>query len=188
MVRYGVRELTSSDFIPLMELEEDIFGNDGEKPPYHVRVSCDLFADSCFVCTVETNQGPRIVGYLLSFVRDREAWCTTLAVHPDDQGSRVVLRLLQTFVRKIAPLVDVCWFTAKADNHAARALHRTLGAQETGMRSGYYGPDDERIVSRIVSCIVSSIVSRMDRAALMRMALRCSRLGLIDADGARIAE
>lgn len=178
MARYDVRQLTSGDFIPLMELEEGIFGSDGEKTlgPYYVRVCCDLFADSCFVCTVQTGEGPRIVGYLLSFVRDREAWCTTLAVHPDYQGTRVVLRLLQSFVRKVAPLVDVCWFTVKADNHAARALHRTLGAQETGVRSGYYGPGDERIVSRI------------DRAALMRMALRYSKLGLIDADGARVAE
>jgi len=173
MARYSVRSLRSEDFPTLMQLEEQVFGATGESVlgPYYVRVCCDIYADSCFLCEVEADDGTtRVVGYLLSFVKGREAWCTTLAIHPDFQGSRVVLRLIQAFAHRVIGTVEVCWFTVKEDNTAARALHRMLGATEVGMRQDFYGPGDERIVSRI------------DQAGIARMAGRYARLGLTDGE------
>jgi ribosomal protein S18 acetylase RimI-like enzyme len=167
MSGYNIKNLEPNDFDALMYLEEEVFGAEGESTlgPYYVRLCCDFFGQSCFLCLHDGKP----VGYLLSFVREREAYCTTLAVIPEFQGTRTVPLLLRAFVSSIADQVDSCWFTVKEDNKAARALHASLGATEMGVRSGFYGPDDERIVSKI------------DAAAFAKLRTRYERLGLLQA-------
>jgi ribosomal protein S18 acetylase RimI-like enzyme len=129
-----------------------------------VRLCCDFFADTCFLAFADE----RPVGYLLSFLKGREAYCTTLGVAPAFQGTRLTLRLLMAFTRAIVEHVDVCWFTVDEGNHAARALHRVLGAQEVEVRDDFYGKGQPRIVSRI------------DRAGLERVRGKYERLGLLE--------
>lgn len=168
MARYLVRALTRDDFTTLMELEKEMFGrcDDGVLGPYYVRLCCDFFADSCFV--VESEGRP--VGYLLSFIKDREAYCTTLAMLPEFQGTRALVGLLRALTQALIDRVDVCWFTVEEDNKAARTLHRMLGAEEVEVREDFYGPGRPRIVSRI------------DRASLVKAKERFERLGLMKAE------
>lgn len=163
--RYHVRSLDSHDFPALQQLEADIFGHDGEPLlcPYYLRLCTEFYADSCFLATVNG----RAAGYLLSFVRDREAYCTTLAVRPEFQRTRLTVHLLARFVQLIVDRVDTCWFTVKADNHAARGLHAMLGACDAGVVHDFYGPGDQRLVARI------------DRAGLDANRARYERLGLL---------
>ncbi|MEW6272801.1 MAG: GNAT family N-acetyltransferase [Thermodesulfobacteriota bacterium] len=172
MRSYTVRALERDDFAALMRLEDEIFANDGEAVlgAYYVRLCCEFFRSTCFV-VLDAGQP---VGYVLSFVQEREAYCTTLAVLPRYQRSRVLHLLLGALVKALAPRVDSCWFTVKHDNAAARALQRGLGAQEVEVRRDFYGGGDDRIVSRI------------DRSALLLLRKRYARLGLADAGTERL--
>ena len=121
MARWEIRPLRSEDFAPLMRLEDDVFGVSGEKTlgAYYVRLCCEFFIDTCFIAFADGQPA----GYVLCFVRGREAYCTTLAVAPRFQGTRLALRLVRTLIGAIAHRVDSCWFTVKEENSAARAIH-----------------------------------------------------------------
>jgi ribosomal protein S18 acetylase RimI-like enzyme len=166
MSRYTVRNLRSSDFALLMQLEESMFGatDEGVLGPFYVRICCDFFQDSCFLLEAEGEPA----GYLLSFVQKGQAYCTTLALLPKYQGTRAIVALLKAFVGAIQGDVDTCWFTVECDNEAARAVHKSLGAREVEERPDFYGPGRARIISRI------------DRESFEKLRHRFQRLGLVD--------
>jgi len=165
MSRYTIRTLVTDDFATLATLENDVFAAMGEAVlcPHYLRLCTEFYADTCFLALADG----RPVGYLLCFVRGREAYCTTLAVRSEFQRTRVTHMLIAAFVRTVVDQVDTCWFTVSPDNGPARALHAMLGATEAGIVHDFYGPGDERIVSKI------------DRPQFERLRPKYERLGLL---------
>jgi ribosomal protein S18 acetylase RimI-like enzyme len=161
MARREIRPIRQDDFAELMKIEEEVFGAAGEGTlgAYYVRLCCEFFG---------ALEDGRIVGYVLCFLKGREAYCTTLAVAPGRQGSRVAVQLLRALTGALLDRVDSVWFTVKEDNLQARSLHAALGATELGVREDFYGPGDRRLVSRI------------DRSGFERLRGRMERLGLVD--------
>jgi ribosomal protein S18 acetylase RimI-like enzyme len=165
MARYTVRSLRRDDYDIIMGLEERLFGSarEGVLGPYYVRLCCDFFPESCFLVEVDGEA----VGYLLAFVKGREAYCTTLAMTKEFQGTRAIVNLLGKFILTMDQMVDSVWFTVEKDNDAARSLHAMLGAKEVEERHDFYGPGTHRIVSRI------------DRPDFERLRARFERIGLL---------
>lgn len=156
-----VRPLRPSDFDALMRLEEEVFATAGEKVlgPYYVRLCCEFFAPTCFIALSDG----RPAGYILCFIRGREAYCTTLAVVPQFQGGRTAVRLVLALMSALGDGIDSCWFTVKAENLAARSLQTSLGAREVGTRRDFYGAGDERIIARIERSDLERVRGRLSR-------------------------
>jgi len=145
--QWAVRNLQRSDYPALVALQNRTqpAADRGATGSRFLRICCESFNNTCFVAT----SGGDPVGFLLCFVRDREAYCTTLEIAPEYRDSPVVLELLGRFVAAIADRVDSCWFTVAHDDAAARALHKMLGAREIGVRVAYAGPGEDMISLRV---------------------------------------
>lgn len=170
MSRFTIRTLRSDDFAALATLERDVFAAMGEEVlcPHYLRLCTEIYKDTCFIALDGHGPDARPVGYLLAFVRGGDVHCTTLAVIPEFQRTRVTMQLIGAFVRSVIDVVETCWFTVKEDNAPARALHAMLGATVVGRRQDYYGPGDERLVATI------------DRATFERLRAKYERLGFVD--------
>lgn len=153
---HRVRALDRGDFDALVALEGTRSGAERALGPYFVRLCCEFFRDTCFVATVDGE----IVAYVLCFLQEREAYCTTLAVHPRHRRSEVLQKLLRRVVISLERRVDSCWFTVKQSKQMARLLRDGLGDIDLETRTDFYGPGDDRLVLRI------------DREALSRQRLR----------------
>lgn len=165
MAEYTVKTLGHGDFDDLLHLEDVLFGQNGEKTlgPYYLRLCCDFFGDTCFIVRADGEA----VGYLLAFVRGREAHCSTLAIVPAHQRTRAVHHLARALFSTLAGRVDTLWFTVHEDNADARALHATLGAKEIDKHATYFGEGEPRIISRIDCLAFERVCARMARLGLL---------------------
>lgn len=165
MPQFTTRSLASEDFAALGQLESEIFGAAGDSVlcPQYLRLCTEFYRETCFLALADDHP----VGYLLCFVRDREAYCTRMGVRAEFQRTRATTLLLAAFVTMVIEQADTCWFTVKPDNGPARALHKMLGAVPTGVVRDFFTPGDERIISKI------------DRAQFENLRPKYERLGLL---------
>ena len=79
MSRFVVRTLCSKNFVALRQLEADVFNAAGNDVlcPHYLRLCTEFYGDTCFLALVDG----RAVGYLLCFVRDRDAYCSSGCRH-----------------------------------------------------------------------------------------------------------
>jgi ribosomal protein S18 acetylase RimI-like enzyme len=133
MASRRVRMLQREDFPTLMDLETRVFGTAGEAVlgPFYVRLFCEFFAETSFLAV----EDGKPVGYILCVLRGKEAYCTTLAVVPEHQGSRVAFDLLRRLIEVLAGRVDSCWFTVKENNLRARPGWRAARVRSRSART-----------------------------------------------------
>lgn len=161
--RYTVRRIESADFALLQQLENDIWGAQGETMlcPHYLRLCVEQFGDVCFMAF----DGKRPVGYVLNILRGKSAHCGTLAVLADYRRSRVTYLLIAAMIERLLNLgVDECWFTVSPDNDAARQVHVGLGAKVVAERDNYYGPGDTRLLSKIDLRAADQLRARFGRS------------------------
>ncbi|MDY7226968.1 GNAT family N-acetyltransferase [Hyalangium rubrum] len=148
MTEIQIRTLRGEDFESLRQLEADIFGSAGYAvvSPHYLRLCTDFFADTCFLALVDGQP----IGYMLCFVRGREAYSTRLGVCEEFHGTGVAMRLIGACISKLVEDdYDLLWFTVKPDNTHARELYRRLGAVERAVRRDFLAPGDELIIGEV---------------------------------------
>jgi ribosomal protein S18 acetylase RimI-like enzyme/glycosyltransferase involved in cell wall biosynthesis len=106
----------------------------------------DYLSFDCRVATI----GSAVAGFLVSReVAPREREILNLAVHRDYRRLGVATKLIQAELQSGA---GDYFLEVRQSNAGARALYKSLGFREVGMRPGYYeNPPESGIVMRIVS-------------------------------------
>ena len=90
------------------------------------------------------------IGFGLARASGPEAEIVTIAVRPMAQGQGVGRLLLDGIMAEAAKLGALELFLEVSEhNAAARALYRSVGAQETGRRRRYYADGTDALVLRI---------------------------------------
>jgi hypothetical protein len=166
--RYYVQELQNTDFAKLSQLDEELTGVNASigQWPYYLRLSPEHCSKTCFVAMADD----RPVGYLLCFVRGKEAYCTALSVLPAFAMTRVTMLLFAALLRALLGDIQTCWFTIRPDNEAARALHAMLGVAEAVIVRDFYSAGDLQVVSKF------------ERVDLEHRRAHYARLGLLPMD------
>lgn len=144
---YEIRSITGADIESLLELQlalPDSFSQTEPLPVYRA-LCADTAGATCFVALEE--QQP--VACLLAFVREREGYCTTIAVRPSSERSPAVAALLARSAAELAKRVDTCWISLTEGDQVARSLCRTLHTLGIGVRVAYGRPVRNHIAARI---------------------------------------
>lgn len=126
MSSVAVRTLRSRDLASLLDLEDRIFRRRGERVlgMDFLAICCEHFADTCFLALEDGAP----IGYLLCFVRERRAYCTTLALLPGHRDGPSAFLLAQSLLEALVGRADTCYFTVGDEDPSARSLLSGLGA------------------------------------------------------------
>ncbi len=103
---------------------------------------------SSFSLCLVLEEGGTISGHIgIKIVAD-ELHVMTLAVHPERRRrgfARVLIRAALN--RAVSDGARCAYLEVRPNNLAARALYRSLGFVETGVRPGYYGDEDALLMT-----------------------------------------
>ena len=92
--------------------------------------------------------GEALVGYVIAHVVLDEAHIVSLGISPDNRrrgGGRFLLRALISKLNRL--LVRTVTLEVRASNTAARALYRSFGFTEVGVRHRYYASNQEDAIA-----------------------------------------
>ena len=148
MSDYDVRPLEPRDFDTLMALEQQLFGDKGEKTlgPFYVRLCCDFFSDTCFLALRR-----RRARRLLPLVRPRPRGVLLDARHRAGAPALAPRLPVRAVVRRrdrVAGRHRVV-HGPRVERRRARPPRDARRARDRACTTAYFGPGEPRIVSRI---------------------------------------
>jgi hypothetical protein len=119
-----LRRCDAADVVALARIQRD-------PGPRSVEIErwCEEHAETSWVA----REGDVCTGYLLAFVRDREAHCVAIGAAPRSIGVNRRVALVRALLRELGDRIDVCWLTVAASDVATRVRMAALGATEIGM-------------------------------------------------------
>lgn len=102
------------------------------------------------VCFLVAGEPGEVLGYAVAYHAADEAELANLSVAPQARRQGVGRMLLDAVIATVAPLgVSQLWLEVRASNDPARALYRSYGFSEAGVRKRYYDrPTEDAIVMR----------------------------------------
>ncbi len=84
-------------------------------------------------------QQGELVGHAVIRVIAGEGELLTIAIHPEQQGQGLGLKLLQAILQQFAQQgAEQCFLEVRASNHSAIQLYEKLGFACAGVRKDYY--------------------------------------------------
>ena len=116
----------------------------------------------------------RVVGHAGLVMVDGQGHVTTVAVHPDVQGSGIGTRLMADLCRVAVErrLINMT-LEVRVSNLRARELYRRFGFAPTGAQSGYYSDTGEdALVMRVDDLAGRDFMARVEAASDTRALTR----------------
>ena len=100
------------------------------------------------VARVDEGSGPRIAGFLCSWIVAGELQINNVAVHPGYRRRGVASQLLEEMLRRAKTRgADAGYLEVRASNEAAQALYQRFGFRQIGRRRGYYDhPREDAVI------------------------------------------
>lgn len=147
-----IRTLRSADFEKLVLLDQQLEAEgrtasvSTSGSSYYLRMCCEHFQDTSLI----VEEDGETTGYLLAFVQGREAFCGAFGVSASGRNSKSLTEhLVEHFIAKMAPQVEVLWWTVPMESAEKRAhLHR-MGAVEVEHRADFGGRGTGRVLVRL---------------------------------------
>jgi [ribosomal protein S18]-alanine N-acetyltransferase len=91
------------------------------------------------VAELLVNDDGRVCAYFVAMVGVDELHLLNITVAPEEQGSGLGQRLMQTVrLHAQSRQLSTLWLEVRQSNHRARQLYARLGFAEVGLRKGYY--------------------------------------------------
>ncbi|MFI5330812.1 MAG: ribosomal protein S18-alanine N-acetyltransferase [Desulfobaccales bacterium] len=86
----------------------------------------------------------KVWGYIVYWVAAEEMHLLNLAVHPEQRRRGIARVLLSHALERSRNLgATVAWLEVRPSNASARALYKSFGFKEVGLRPGYYDDTKE---------------------------------------------
>ncbi len=137
-----IRRATPADAAAIAAAEAEIFPD-----AWGERAICDTISTEGAMCYVALRDG-QLVAYIIGRVIAPEGEIYRIATLPEYRGRGIAYRLLDyAYKTELGHGLETLFLEVRTKNAPARALYRSYGFKEAGVRKNYYkNPDDDAII------------------------------------------
>lgn len=138
----NIRRAMPADAAAIAAAEAEIFSD-----AWAERAVCDTISTEGAMCYVAERDG-KLVAYIIGRVIAPEGEIYRIATLPEHRGRGIAYRLLDyAYKTELGNGLETLFLEVRKENAPARALYRSYGFGEVGMRKNYYkNPDDDAII------------------------------------------